>query len=282
VPARSFRLVLTAVPLTDGGSFALTAVTCREQHRGWSAVEVQHDVRLVLVRRGRFRRWADGALVDTDPTVAYLGMPGEEERFAHPVGGDACTSLSISAPLWHTLAGDDARPRRSGVYVDARLELAHRRLHAAVRGGDTGFAVVEQLLDLVGTAIGQVVDGSTPAASGRRAPASALVSRAREAIADAHPAADGLLSLAALLGVSPYRLSRAFTSELGVSLTHYRNRVRVGRALAGLADGEQSLAVLAADLGFADQAHLTRTVRAHLGRTPTAVRRLLRSPQSRS
>jgi AraC-like DNA-binding protein len=29
------------------------------------------------------------------------------------------------------------------------------------------------------------------------------------------------------------------------------------------------------DLGFADQAHLCRTMRAHLGHTPTAVRRLL-------
>jgi hypothetical protein len=33
--------------------------------------------------------------------------------------------------------------------------------------------------------------------------------------------------------------------------------------------------VLAADLGFADQAHLCRTVRTHVGHTPTAVRRLL-------
>ncbi|PWU61582.1 hypothetical protein DLE60_04880 [Micromonospora globispora] len=34
-------------------------------------------------------------------------------------------------------------------------------------------------------------------------------------------------------------------------------------------------AELAAELGFADQAHLTRTVRAQLGHTPGEVRRLL-------
>lgn len=83
------------------------------------------------------------------------------------------------------------------------------------------------------------------------------------------------MSLAELLAVSPYQLSRAFTRELGVSLTHYRNRVRVGRALDRLEDGEASLAGLAADLGFADQAHLTRTIRDHVGHTPTALRRLL-------
>jgi AraC-like DNA-binding protein len=39
--------------------------------------------------------------------------------------------------------------------------------------------------------------------------------------------------------------------------------------------GEQSLGVLAADLGFADQAHLTRTVRQHVGRTPSCLCRLV-------
>jgi AraC-like DNA-binding protein len=103
----------------------------------------------------------------------------------------------------------------------------------------------------------------------------AIADAAREAIAADHPAAGGLMSLAGLLAVSPYQLSRAFTRELGVSLTHYRNRVRVGRALDRLEGGEPSLAGLAADLGFADQAHLTRTIRRHVGHTPAALRRLL-------
>lgn len=51
--------------------------------------------------------------------------------------------------------------------------------------------------------------------------------------------------------------------------------VRCGRALDRLERGERSLGILAADLGFADQAHLCRTVRQHLGHTPTALRRLL-------
>lgn len=56
--------------------------------------------------------------------------------------------------------------------------------------------------------------------------------------------------------------------------------MRVGRALDRLEEGEPSLAVLAADLGFADQAHLTRTIRRHAGHTPTALRRLL-APRER-
>jgi AraC-like DNA-binding protein len=52
----------------------------------------------------------------------------------------------------------------------------------------------------------------------------------------------------------------------------------VSRALERLAAGERNLGVLAADLGFSDQAHLTRTVRAHVGRPPAALRRLLQAP----
>ncbi|WP_345571355.1 helix-turn-helix domain-containing protein, partial [Nonomuraea rosea] len=119
-------------------------------------------------------------------------------------------------------------------------------------------------------------------ATGLRRPATpatpaAIADAAREAISADHPAAGALLTLAELLAVSPYQLSRAFTRELGISLTHYRNRVRVGRALDRLESGTTSLAALAADLGFADQAHLTRTIRRHVGHTPTALRRLLAS-----
>ncbi|WBO69082.1 helix-turn-helix domain-containing protein [Streptomyces camelliae] len=77
--------------------------------------------------------------------------------------------------------------------------------------------------------------------------------------------------------------SRAFSRQLGVSVsrclsvsvTGYRRRVRIGRALERVEAGETSLSTLAADLGCADQAHLTRTIRRHLGHTPTSLRRLL-------
>ncbi|MFI7644340.1 helix-turn-helix domain-containing protein [Nonomuraea sp. NPDC049400] len=364
----------SAVRLAAGDGFRLDAVTCVDDHRGWSAAEVGSRHRLVLVRRGRFRRRADGRTAVIDPTMAYLSVPGAEEHFAHPAGGDVCTSVSLSPTLWRTLAGDGPPPARPTLYVDARMDLAHRRFLAAARGGDAAFELAESLLSLLGAALGQLTPAPTPATSGGgagttavpasapapaaagtggtevRAPAAAgtggtevrapgagaveastraggpadgreargsarvpafgsarvptfgarvaegasgqernvkaravvrtgtaIADAAREAIAADHPAAGGLLSLAEFLAVSPYQLSRAFTRELGISLTHYRNRVRVGRALDRLEEGEPSLAGLAADLGFADQAHLTRTIRRHVGHTPTALRRLLAS-----
>ncbi|WP_345403300.1 AraC family transcriptional regulator [Nonomuraea salmonea] len=252
-------------------------------HRGWSAPEVSDRYHVVLVRRGVFRRMTRGRAAVSDPTMAYVGVPGEEERFAHPAGGDVCTSLSLTPGLWRTLTA--AMPLHDGTgrhtrsatptakataltapafYVDARLDLAHRRLLRAARDGDIAFALPETMTLLLRAAL--TPPGSRDAA--RTSNTGRIVDTAREAFAADIQETATLTSLAAHLGVSPYQLSRAFTRELGVSLTHYRNRVRVGRALDRLEEGAPSLAELAADLGFADQAHLTRTIRHHVGHTP--------------
>jgi AraC-like DNA-binding protein len=46
-----------------------------------------------------------------------------------------------------------------------------------------------------------------------------------------------------------------------------------GRRSSNSTGDQSSLAGVAASLGFADQAHLTRTVRDHVGQTPAALRR---------
>lgn len=250
----------TTTVLAGRSGFTIRAVTCQDDHTGWSNPEPRAGFGFVLARRGRFGLSSRGRVVDVDPTVGYVTVPGAEERFAHPAGGDVCTAVEVGPQLWR--GGEPVDP---ALYVDARLDLAHRRLLAAVGGQDVDYSVVEELLGLL------VLAGKSPVLAGSRD--RALLSAARAAIQSADPG--GLLALAQLLDVSPYRLSRAFSRELGLSLTQYRNRVRVGRALDRLAGGEQDLAGLAADLGFADQAHLCRTIRAHVGRTPAALRGLL-------
>ncbi|WP_063025234.1 AraC family transcriptional regulator, partial [Nocardia niwae] len=254
--------MLSTTTLAARPEFTVTTVTCHSDHTGFSAPEARADHRLVLVRRGRFRRQSDGDRADLDQTVGYLGAPGEEERFAHPAGGDVCTAVTIAPGLWEGAANPRA------VYVDARIELAHHRVLAAARGGDIDYALTEELVRLVAIAAGWPSPRPRPADQ-------ALAAAARAAIIDGAPESAGLRSLATLLKVSPYRLSRVVSQHMGLSLTRYRNRVRVGHAIERLTDGETGLADLAAHLGFADQAHLTRTVREHLGHTPTVLRRLL-------
>ncbi|MFF0299035.1 helix-turn-helix domain-containing protein [Kitasatospora sp. NPDC004614] len=271
--------MLSLQPVAAGPDFDISAVACRSDHTRWSPPEVHGGHRVVLVRRGRFRRRTDGTGADLDPSLGYLGVPGEEESFAHPAGGDDCTAISVTPALWHATAGET---RAGAFYVDPPLDLAHRRVLLAARSGDVDFAVTEQLLALLANAVTRTATGPAPCTDSRPAAAKdrALVAAAREAIAADHPASGTLLGLAELLGASPYRLSRAFPRELGVTVTHYRHRVRLARALDRLEAGETSLGTLAADLGYADQAHLTRTARHHLGHTPTALRRLLAAPRT--
>jgi AraC-like DNA-binding protein len=261
--------VISFEPLAVGPGFTLGIAACSGEHRGWSPVDAQPAYNIVLVQRGRFRRRALGVVSDLDPTVAYLAGPDEEERFAHPHGGDRCTWVSLTEQLWHDVTGGNARPL---VYVDGAVDLAHRRALAAARSGDAE-AATERLFALLAT-----VSPPATAPSASSGPDTALVSAARGAIAGRHPAAGSLSTLAKALDTSPYRLSRAFSVHMGVSLTRYRNRIRIGDALQRLEDGERDLAGLAAHLGFADQAHLTRTMRAHVGHPPAAVRRLLTGP----
>ncbi|MEU4741022.1 AraC family transcriptional regulator [Actinosynnema sp. NPDC023658] len=258
--------MLTSVSLAESADFRVDAVTCASAHAGWSEAEVRDGHLVVLVRRGRFRRRARDGVFDAEPGTAYLGVPGEPVEFAHPAGGDLCTAVWVRPRLWRSVVGED-RPARSAFHVDAAVDLAHRRL---VSGRDVEFGVAEDLVRLVGAAAGRFADRPLPGAADR-----AVVAAARAAVLADAPESAGLVPLAEALGVSPYRLSRAFGREVGVSLTRFRNRVRVGRAVDRLEAGETDLAGLAADLGFADQAHLTRTVRDHVGHTPAALRRLL-------
>jgi AraC-like DNA-binding protein len=54
-------------------------------------------------------------------------------------------------------------------------------------------------------------------------------------------------------------------------LSGYRDRVRLGRALALLRDG-MAIGEVAVDLGYYDHAHLTRRVTQLLGVPPSALR----------
>jgi AraC-like DNA-binding protein len=256
--------VLSSVPLAEGPDFSVATVRCAGHRAGWSPPEPTGRHRVVLVRSGRFRLRSDGRDALADPTAGYLQVPGETASFAHPAGGDVCTAVTLSPDLWRSVAGDVRRPASPSVYLDGRLQLAHRRLLGAAP--DVAFGMAEELVALLQAVL--------PPAPGRTA-ARALADEAREALLADHPAAGGLIPLARLLGVSPSHLSRTFQAQTGTSLTRYRNRVRVTRALDRIEQGAGSLAGVAADLGFADQAHLCRAVRAELGHTPTQLRRLL-------
>jgi AraC-like DNA-binding protein len=243
--------VLLESPLTR-----VAAVRCPGGH-AWSPEEQVAGAAIVLVRRGVFFRRAGGRSALADVTTGYVQLPGECQQIAHPAGGDVCTSVGVP---------DDLAARFGRVVVTARADLAHRRLLAA-DPSDRADLVADLIVALLPAPL---ISTRLPA-PGFRDPSPAIDEV--RALLHADPAAD-LTTLASAVGWSPWHLSRIFHRTIGCTLSAYRRRLRV-RAVLDELPGAPGLAALAASAGFADQAHMTRAVRAETGRTPAALRKAL-------
>lgn len=268
-------LTRRVVAAADG--LVMRLVDCLSSDAGWAAPEEARGLGVVFVRRGAFARRSDGVESLVDVAHAYFELPGAEEQFAHPVGHqDECLSIELAAGFLAGLGRSPADLPAAPVRTAVDIDLAHRRLVREARIGCDAF----ELHELAGRLLGDLLSiGDDPARrSCRVRPATAaahrrLVGRAREALLLRPPI--GLPALAREVGSSPHHLSRIFSRETGLTLSVYRNRLRLGLALARLEDGERDLARLAADLGFADHAHLTRVARALAGEPPSRLRDLL-------
>lgn len=77
---------------------------------------------------------------------------------------------------------------------------------------------------------------------------------------------------AEVAGLTPATVSRGFRQAFGTSPRRYRAEQRALKAAGALVTRADSLAALAADLGFVDQAHMTRAVSALTGFAPGQLR----------
>lgn len=189
---------------------------------------------------------------------------------ASPDGPIECTpGTLVLHPRWHAHGN---RFGRHGAKV-ANLDLADadapgtlRVLRVAdVKEAKAVFARAPQRL-------GELIAASTPVAQ-PQLPAwqAAFLHELRHGEHD-------LATLARNAGVSAAHASRAFAASHGMPPQLLRRELRHRHALRLLAGG-MSLAEVAALSGFADQAHLTRTLRAATGATPSQLRRQIKCVQ---
>jgi AraC-like DNA-binding protein len=251
----------------------VTAVKCDGLHPGWSREEALTDHALVLVRSGIFRRRVDGNERLTDRSSGYLERPGMVQQVAHPCGGDSCTVIGLSQDVIRTFVD----PPNETVYslpITPVLDLEHRTLLQRIHEG-TDLHELGELIDLL---VGHVLETARESRDGRGWRATKSTHRLADAAREVlwRQPELGLDDLASLLGVSPYRLSRAFKTATGITVSEHRLRVRSHMAIERIAGGDRSLARVAVDSGFADQAHMTRTLRRQIHLTPRALRELLR------
>ncbi|MET7880376.1 helix-turn-helix domain-containing protein [Micromonospora profundi] len=263
-------------------------VRCIVENHGWTKPAVEDRHKILLGRSGAYRRRLNGRVGLSDATSVILTRPGDEMAVAHPFGcGDSYTCLEIDPAALADRPDAEHWMDRSGWAgtSDAPLDLAHRLLVAEFRRGLDGFEMAERLHRFLARLLNYSpldtgdVGGDVDRAVRRRPATLAahrrLADRAREVLANSGFTL-GLDEVAREVGSSPHHLSRVFQRMTGSSLTAYRNRLRVRELLDTLAESDgRPLGALAAEYGFADQAHLTRVVREQVGHPPARLRRLL-------
>jgi len=248
---------------------------CRKPAGARGSYEYGVDYGLVLIRRGGYWREVNGRGAYLGPTDAFFERPFVEQRIVHHrPNGDRCTSLWLSERAVYALAGDALVPDEP-IMTTPAIDLRHRELVVALRRGIDSFEVDERLGQLVGALAERAVPGRfTARRSTTRANHRRIVQQAREAIV-ADPAGADFGDLARTLGHTRFHVSRVFSQVTGMTLSQFRNRVRLAIAFDRLADGHESFALLSADLGFVDQSHLSRVVRTYTGERLSELRQRL-------
>jgi AraC-like DNA-binding protein len=221
-------------------------------HDTWTLFLV--DVGAIRYDLDRTERGADPAMVSIlPPFVVHDGRPattrGYETRVIYlepELIGEARIGPAVDAP----------------VLPDIRLRSAVARLHDELHCADDALAA-ETHLAFVAERIRELL-GEPP---GERVPAPDLAERAR-AILDARLFEPLTMeAVAAELGTGPTQVARAFRTAFGIAPHTYVVGRRLDAARDRILDG-RPLADVAAEVGFYDQAHLTRRFRRFLGTTP--------------
>jgi AraC-like DNA-binding protein len=217
-----------------------------------------------------------------DVTRALLMPAGHPFTIRHPAGPDVCVALrgGLVDRLVDRIVDGRARlvPVAAARVARAMAELAafrrgatggaRERGGAGVTGGDE-LALAEAVVALFEPdgAAARVGDGK-PTTPAERAIAEALVHRLRLSFA----ASTSLGELADATGYSVFHACRAFRAVTGTTIHGYRRELRLRHALARMLDGDEPLAAIAAETGFASQSHLTNLFRARFGVTPAKAR----------
>lgn len=121
------------------------------------------------------------------------------------------------------------------------------------------------LAALGGTGAGADLEAAVTEISALAGPGAALEPRVARAV-DRLGFSTSIGDVATDVGLSTPRLRTLVRDSIGIPLTRLRQWAKLRVAVTDIA--HNTAAVAAADAGFADQAHLTRTARRLLGRTP--------------
>ena len=233
----------------------------RHRHAQYAIAVITHGLEEFDLRGTRHHA-GPGTVAMVDPDTVHTGQAGN-------AGGWRYQVLYPDVDLMRSVArdiGGRGLPNFPQCTVnDSQAASALLRANAAAASGDR-LASSEHTRAALGLLVHRYArmnhaGPAEPDAGLRRVAQTAAVLRDRLV---GPPSLD---ELAALAGCSPFALIRAYRRHVGMPPHAYLTQCRVDRARALLADGAD-VASTAFEVGFADQAHLTRQFRRHVGVTP--------------
>ncbi|WP_017612976.1 helix-turn-helix transcriptional regulator [Nocardiopsis salina] len=244
--------------------FVTTAFT-RHSHETYTIGVITDGVEEWSHARGR-SRVGPGGLAVVEPGEVHTGHAGVPQGWAYRVfypSVDVVSGIARELGLRGTPAFTE-----SGIHAPEVAGLL-ARAHLEAEAGDT---LAASSLTRQGIALLLSKHGRERTRENRAHRARPEAERARQELVSRLVDPPSLEELAAGAGMSPFALTRAFRSVYGLPPHAYLNQTRVGRARELLRAGRRPGEV-AAEVGFADQSHLTRHFRRHLGVPPAAYRR---------
>jgi AraC-like DNA-binding protein len=238
----------------------------RHRHDTYGICSTDSGVQ-VFDYRGATRVSRPGQVVVLHPDEVHDGRAGTTDGFGYRIVYVEPSSIAEAVRAIH--GGPRPLPFiRDPVADDARLA---RAVDEAFHAGLTPLTADSIVADLAAALLAAERRSADPART-RQVDATA-VGRARQFLDAERTRAVHSAELEAITGLTRYELARQFRLTLGTSPHRYllarrldlaRQRMRAGRPLADVA----------AEAGFADQAHFTRTFKATFGLTPARYRAL--------
>jgi AraC family transcriptional regulator len=233
-------------------------------------------------------RYSGSRSVVADPTISTIYNPGQEYTRAElSADGDRCDWLAVSPAIALAIAetlDPRAQDRTDKPFtpelapVDALLYLSQRRFFTKLERGDVDpFEAEEKIVALVAAVLQNAYGGTRRSLVPRDEDAHRnLVQCARAEIAKSVTEHVTLDLLASRLGVSVFHLCRIFRERTGTTMHKYRLELRLRLALERLSKSHADLSRVALDLGFSSHSHFSSMLRAYYGKTPTAIRQMVK------
>ncbi len=239
----------------------------------WTVPTVTQRWGVVLPRSGMYLRRADGIEHVVDSTTGFVRRPGEESSIAMPLGyPDELTMLEVDDSVLDAVP--ELTTATGPLPISPQTDLAHRVLCARLAARADEVTLQSAIVEVLRSAVGCERRDLGLARPSTEAMHRRIVTHVCELLHDAPPDTS-LVELARAVAVSPFHLTKMFRRVTGMTISQYRARLRVQAALARISGGDEDLSRIAASTGFADHSHMTRTIVAQVGHTPSALRNLL-------